>query len=253
MTSDDYKMYTVQAKTAIKGEAFFESLVSDYCIPHRVVGPKDIGIDYICEWVHGDKPSGILFAVQVKTFSRENQAVRIEDVGVELKLNGLRKYRIVNSNLRVDTRTLHYWHGLGMPIYMFAIVKTGSSDAKEVLNCYYKRYTSALTRKETGAKDPFEPFYLVNKGTRFMAFKNESRRSQGFARDLFIDHVRWCYYNGSISFLDPGKLGLGQFSGQAYFLDLFRNYEDQIRAASGNLRDFLNRIDGRRDAPGAAE
>jgi len=71
MASDDYKKYTIQAKRGIKGEAFFELLVSDYSLPHQVVGPKDIGIDYFCEWVYGDRPTGILYAVQVKTFSEE--------------------------------------------------------------------------------------------------------------------------------------------------------------------------------------
>jgi len=243
MRNDDYKKYTVQAKTAIKGEAFFESLVSDYCIPHRVVGPKDIGIDYVCEWVYGDEPSGILFAVQVKTFPKEREGVTIEPRGVETSLNGLRKHRIVNTNLKVDDRTLHYWHGLGMPIYLFAIVKMPSSDGVESLDCYYKRYTSALTRERTGAKDPYEPFYLVNTGSRFIAFKNEKRRTQGFARDLFIDHVRWCYYNGSISFLDPAKLGLRQFSPRRQFWDLFRDYESQIRAAYKETQDLLTAID----------
>lgn len=33
MTDIDYQKYTVQAKVAIKGEAFFETLVSEYPIP----------------------------------------------------------------------------------------------------------------------------------------------------------------------------------------------------------------------------
>lgn len=54
--------YRAQAKAATKGEAFFQALVSDYSIPHHIMGQKDIGIDYICEWVYGDQPSGILYA-----------------------------------------------------------------------------------------------------------------------------------------------------------------------------------------------
>jgi len=76
MTNSDYKKYTAQAKAAIKGEAFFEALISDYSIPHHVVGLKDVGIDYFCEWVYGDKPTGILYAVQVKTLSK--RSVRLE-------------------------------------------------------------------------------------------------------------------------------------------------------------------------------
>jgi hypothetical protein len=69
MTDCDYKKYTAQAKAAVKGEAFFEALVSDYSVPHHIVGSKDIGIDYICEWVYGDRPTGTLYAVQVRTLS----------------------------------------------------------------------------------------------------------------------------------------------------------------------------------------
>ena len=81
MVDSDYKKYTAQAKAAIKGEAFFETLVSDYSVPHRIKGPKDVGIDYICEWVYGDKPTGILYAVQVKTFSSQN--VKPRDLGIK--------------------------------------------------------------------------------------------------------------------------------------------------------------------------
>ena len=58
MAEKDYKQYTIQAKRGIKGEAYFESLISDYSIPHRVSGPKDVGIDYFCEWVFDDRPTG---------------------------------------------------------------------------------------------------------------------------------------------------------------------------------------------------
>ncbi|MGH8067350.1 MAG: hypothetical protein ACRERE_19385 [Candidatus Entotheonellia bacterium] len=64
--NESYKRYTIQAKRWIKGEAFFEALISDYSLPHHIVSPKDVGIDYICEWVYGDRPTGILYAVQVK-------------------------------------------------------------------------------------------------------------------------------------------------------------------------------------------
>lgn len=81
MIDYDYKKYTAQAKAAIKGEAFFEALISDYSVPHHIVGPKDIGIDYIWEWVYGDRPTGILYAVQVKTLSA--QYVKLEHLGLK--------------------------------------------------------------------------------------------------------------------------------------------------------------------------
>jgi hypothetical protein len=85
MTDRGYKKYTAQAKAGIKGEAFFEALVSDYSLPHHIVGLKDVGIDYICEWVYGDKPTGLLYAVQVKTLSKQN--VVLEDLGPHTGFN----------------------------------------------------------------------------------------------------------------------------------------------------------------------
>lgn len=76
------KSYTNQAKKWIKGEAFFESLISEYAIPHKIIMPKDLGVDFICEWVHGEKPTGVLFLAQVKTIS--GKATKI---GVEQRLN----------------------------------------------------------------------------------------------------------------------------------------------------------------------
>jgi len=140
VTGDEYKKYTLQARRGIKGEAFFESLVCEYSIPHHVVGPKDVGIDYFCEWVHGDRPTGVLYAVQVKTFSEETAKPKF--VRIEKKLNGLENYEIRNPNLRVDESTLRYWLGLGIPVYLFAVVQSVTHDEhgeKERLDCYYKR------------------------------------------------------------------------------------------------------------------
>jgi len=226
MNNDEYKKYTIQAKRGIKGEAFLESLVSDYCLPHQVVGPKDIGIDYICEWVHGDKPTGILFAVQVKTFSEDTAKPKF--IEVDNKLNKLCKYDICNSNLIIDENTLHYWRGLGMPVYLFAIIQRLTDKKEERLDCYYKRFTQILTKEEWPEKSDFyREFYKVNKGNLFIAFKNPVIRKYGFARDLFIDHVRCCYCKGSIIYMDPHSVGLKQFPKFALFKDLFQEYKEQ--------------------------
>ena len=119
MHAQSYKKFTQQARTGIKGEAFFESLLSDYSLTHKIVGSRDIGIDFICEWVFGDKPTGVLYAVQVKTFSgRRYRITKTDDCS---DLNGLEEYKISNSNLRVSNRTIRYWKGLGIPVYLFAI------------------------------------------------------------------------------------------------------------------------------------
>jgi hypothetical protein len=120
MNDDATKKYTVSARTGIRGEAFFESLICNYCLPHHIVGHKDLGIDYICEWVHDDRPTGVLFSVQVKTFHEKSGKPKF--VRTENERNGLDEYEIRNPNLNICQKTIHYWKGLGMPAYLFAIV-----------------------------------------------------------------------------------------------------------------------------------
>lgn len=236
MTDDETKQYTLQARRGIKGEAFFEALICDYSIPHHIVGPKDVGIDYFCEWVHGDRPTGVLFAVQVKTFSEETARPKL--VGVEEGLNYLEKYEIHNPNLIVEQRTLRYWQGLGVPTYLFAVVQRASDDGGERLDCYYKRFTSILAGDTTPKEYPYYvDFYKVNEGDAFLAFVCPG--AFGFARDLFIDHVRWCYYRGMIAYPDPHSLGLEQFAADSVFSDLLSSYEKQVCAAYDRTGAYL--------------
>jgi len=92
---EDYKHFTEKAKRGIKGESFFESLIVEYSIPIQVAGLKDVGIDYICQWVVDDEPTEVLFAAQVKTFS--SKTATPEHVGKDQN-NGLEEYRIRNPN-----------------------------------------------------------------------------------------------------------------------------------------------------------
>ena len=38
-------------RTGNRGEAFLEFIMSKHCLMHKTVGYKDVGIDYICEWL----------------------------------------------------------------------------------------------------------------------------------------------------------------------------------------------------------
>jgi len=238
MTDYDYKKYTAQAKAAIKGEAFFEALVSDYSIPHHIVGSKDIGLDYICEWVYGDKPTGILYAVQVKTLSAH--CVKLEPLGPKTGFNDLMEYRIVNPHLHIDERTLQYWRGLGMPVYLFAIIHTEPFGEGGQLDCYYQRLAPMLT---TEGVEQGESFYKVNNGATFLAFADSCSKKYGFARDLFIDLIRCSYCKGSISYISPRTLGLEMFPEEdAVFGDLFQVYQEKILKTYAKTRGFLERI-----------
>lgn len=243
MNLDEYKKYTQQAKRGIKGEAFFESLVSDYCIPHQIIGPKDIGIDYICEWVHGDRPTGVLFAAQIKTFSEKTVNIKFDKV--EEGLNGLERYEIHNNLLKIDYRTLLYWQGLGIPVNLFVIIQKIARESYIELDCYYKRFTPILTTdiKKYEDEDFYKLYYKVNRGNHFIAFLDSVKRTQGFTRDLFIDYVRWNYYKGSLVFLDPRTIGLEQFDVDSLFQGLFKTYEKQIRSTYAKTGKYLEYLD----------
>jgi len=237
MAKREYKKYTIKAKRGIKGEAYFESLISDYSIPHRVSGSKDVGIDYFCEWVFGDMPTGVLFAAQIKTFSEDNITKKYR--GVAKEFNGLSKYRIANSLLKISRKTLEYWKGLAIPIFLFVVtVKTKSKG--ESLNCYYKRYTPSLSsNKKLKGAEFYEEFFKVNKNNTFLAFKDPVRRTQGFARDLFIDHIRWNYCKGSIAYLNPIHIGLNQFPEDNIFPEFFNQYKVPILETYAKTQSYL--------------
>jgi hypothetical protein len=223
------KTYSVQAKTCVKGEALFESLIAEYAIPHHVIAPKDIGVDYICEWVHGDDPTGTLFAAQVKTFTVDKTtAPRSLGHDADRKFSGLEAFAITNSNLIIDQDTLDYWKGLGLPTYLFVVAITKGDGAQpDSMAMFYKRFTHVLTR-DVNQKD--ERFLRVDdNGVKFRAFADEQGKTHGFARDLFVDLMRWTYFKGSIAWLNPRKLGLNQFSEKDnVFRDLMQDYKTQI-------------------------
>jgi hypothetical protein len=243
-----YKKYTAQAKAAIKGEAFFESLVSDYSIPHHITGPTDIGIDYICEWVYGDKPSGILYAVQVKTLSKKY--AKLESLGINSGFNELNKFNIRNRHLLIDEKTLEYWRGLGIPVYLFAVIYSDAAGHGERLDCYYKRFVRVLTTSR-GQEDEY--FYKVNDGTTFLAFADRESKRFGFVRDLFIDLMRCSYYKGSISYISPRTIGLNQFPEEgAIFGELFEEYRKNITKTIEQTRNYIEQIINGEAIPSAA-
>jgi hypothetical protein len=85
----------------------------------------------------------------------------------------------------------------------------------------------ALAKNEQGLPGLGVEFYKVSDGASFKAFLRPGW--QGFARDLFIDYVRWTYHKGSIAYPDPREFGLTQFERDRLFLDMFPEYEQRIR------------------------
>jgi hypothetical protein len=222
---DEYKKFAKTAARAVRGEAYFEALVSSHCIPHHVYSPKDLGIDYFCEWIHGERPTGILFAAQVKSTTSESASPIL--IGEDTQLNGLNKYDIHYSLLNVDRATRIYWRTLGIPAYLFVVVESTDGDEAPTLDCYYRRFSPHLTKDEIPEDyDYHSDFYQVNEGASFIAFKRPGWH--GFARDLFIDHVRWTYFTGSIAYPNPRDFGLQQFEPNRLFIDMFPEYKERI-------------------------
>jgi len=230
----DYKQFTENAKRGIRGEAFFESLLCEHAITHQVTGPKDVGIDYFCEWTHGDRPTGVLFAVQVKTTTEAEPELLATDPDDDL--NGLERYRLRRRDpvKDINEATRDYWRGLSLPVYLFVIV-----DRNKQLDCYYRRMTRELTK---GGIDDGKGsgYFKVNEDASFRAFASEQRG--GFARDLFIDYVRVAYSRGHIVPLDAARLGLAGFPKNAVFADVLPEYKDTIirtfRTAQSVLADL---------------
>ena len=57
----------ISFRIGYRGEAYLEFIMSMHCLMHIIAGYKDLGIDYLCEWLVGDNPTRILFGIQVKT------------------------------------------------------------------------------------------------------------------------------------------------------------------------------------------
>jgi hypothetical protein len=229
-----YKKYTLQAKRGIKGEAFFESLISQYALANHIVGPKDLGIDFICQWVYEGRPTEILFAVQIKTFDVDN--CRPESMGKKDENgNNLEMFTIKNPNLRIKkSALLNYWKSLRMPVNLFAMCDEGDQ-----MSCYYKRFTPVVTE----SRDQDELcFYKANEGTSFLAFADQTSGKGGFVRDLFIDYIRCCYFRGLLAYVNPRSIGLKQFpEDYAVFQDLVPSYEKEILRTYQQTKKFMER------------
>lgn len=231
MTDNDYKKYTKDARRGIKGEAFFESLIVEHAIPHRIARHNDLGVDFLCEWISGDRPTGLLFSVQVKATTDATIQSKFTELSA---LNGLNKHKLLGAK-KVDDRTLNYWKGLGIPAFLFYIIK-GSSNSVNELKCFYKRYTPILDghskpEDESGTK----AFYLVNERTTFLAFSDSDQEIGGFARDLIIDYFRLSYSKGHVIPLTSNKFGFWPFEKKQnsdsliYFGEFLQWYKETIK------------------------
>lgn len=222
MADGDYKKYTEDARRGIKGESFFETLIVENAIPHRIARQNDLGIDFLCEWINGDCPSGILFLAQIKTTTIET--VKPKQSGIHK--NGLTSYTLSGAK-KIDDRTLNYWKGLGLPAFLFLIIEDRSNGVSD-LKCYCKRCTPLLDgHSSSDDRCGTKSFYLVNEKTTFLAFSDLENETGGFARDLIIDYARLSYSKGHVVPLTPKQLGFWPFPDREN-LDKMHYFEEFI-------------------------
>lgn len=175
---------------------------------HRVSGYKDIGVDYFCEWLHEDTPSGVLFGIQAKT--TEKQDIKLVNIGINRRLNELDKFQIQGSfPFTLKESSIRYWETLEIPLYLFIVIKNNA----DIFNCYYSRLTPILHKNNISSKDKIKrvkksDFYLANNSSTFHAKKLKIRMDGGFARDLLMDHIRCSYKNGSVLYKNPNDFGV---------------------------------------------
>lgn len=229
-TADMGKTVTEQKKIGNKGVAYLEHLLTDHCLVHRIDEAKDIGCDLFCELLKGTSPTRLLFFIQVKTTKQE---VRNETFKKPIENNNrLRsvQFKSPPSHLRIDKKTLDYWMGFEVPVYLFFVVLSKNGDNK----CYYKRYTPILHGK---TREDGEPFYEVIEDNVFLAFHDGSKEGiGGFVRDLFVDYIRCNYKKGSLAWRNPRDIGLLQFPEEAaVFEEVAKGYEKEILSTIGNL------------------
>lgn len=223
MAKHSYKQYTANARRGIRGEAFFESLIVEHAIPHQLARQNDLGVDFICEWVDTDTgcPTGILFAVQVKTTTKKQAAP--ERINSQSPLNWLPTFKLKGARKWYDDNTIAYWKSLWLPAYLCVVVEEAGGPAQ----CYYKRCTPLLDgHASNDDKEPTRLYYHAEKnGGGFRAFADEASRTGGFARDLIVDYARLHYARGYVVPLDKEKLGVWPFR----TVEVGEPFEDSLR------------------------
>lgn len=210
------------------GEAFVESVLSEYAIVHKIDGSKDVGLDMLCEWVKREKPTQLLFGIQVKT-TRKMLKTKVKTNGANF-LDGYKKH------ISVGKATLEYWSGFDFPVFVFLV--TVAENETKIL--YYKRYTSILHEKQEPKK---EPFYLALKDDKFQAYVPGTTtwpKTGGFCRDLFFDSLRCQHSKGLLSGVDPRNLGLEGWTKDALYKGVYDQYKDKILMTLKEYKKYEN-------------
>jgi len=208
------KRHLRTARVGIKGEAYFELLMSDNAIVHKITTNKDTGVDFLCHWLDEDMPSNKMFAVQVKTRS----SVTPTNLTTINKYNSLPEYCINSIDSKLTNADISFWKLFNIPVYLFVLIYGG----EHIPECFYKRLTPSITLSKDRLNNTViekikrEPFYKIDP----QRVHERSNANYGFYRDLCIDSVRCMYNMGAIYARDSDAPIL--------YLDLLNEYSYQI-------------------------
>jgi hypothetical protein len=227
-----------------RGEAFLEFIMSKHCLMHKIAGYKDIGIDYICEWLVENSPTRILFGIQVKTSDIID--VELTPLGRNKGYNGLERFKFAKTapSWEIKRNTINYWFGIDLPLYLFFVLRSNSC-----FNCYYQRLTPILHKKDKEkAAEEIQNYknnelYKANDDqSEFRAIIDRHGQDGGFARDLFFDSVRCSYYVGSLRYRDSLEFGLKGWEGKSIYADILGEndcpYMEKVGESLNSLKNL---------------
>lgn len=222
------KKHIKTARIGIKGEAYFEYLMSDKAIVHKISTNKDTGVDFLCHWLEDDMPTRKMFAVQVKTRS----SLKVQETDKISGYNSLPEYSIDNKHVSISKADVSFWQLFNIPVFLFVL------DFRDdtVNACYYKRISPSITRLQSEPTEDIikaihsEPYYKIDSGT----LHSNSNPNFGFYRDLEVDTIR-CMYN-------IGAIYIKRNQAKILYLDLLNEYPEQLRETVKSLIGIRNEL-----------
>jgi len=166
------------------GEAFVQSILSSFCLVHKIDGSQDLGNDFICELTKGKYPANILFYVQVKYWDKKPQKSDIKN-------------------------QLEYWEASPIPVYLFWLDGKDKMPFEIINNLESKQKIHQLKYKR------YTPITHGNRESKIQKFKPFSQFE--FLRDIMVDYARCLYKRGmstvikkeDFSEIDKFKIPLG--------------------------------------------
>lgn len=164
--SKELPKYTANKMQGNIGEAYVQYLLSLFTLVHKIDGSNDVGNDFICELVHEQSPTNLLFYVQVK-YTQDRPTIKQE--------------------------TWNYWKTSPIPVYIFWIRKLpGARPMQNIPIEDLEQNTQYLA---------CTPLLHANQKYSLGEYRNYDRRD--FQGDLVRDHARTAFQSGYATIVKP--------------------------------------------------